>query len=244
MTSKKKFNILKVKDPTDNIYTEIDTIFDIPFKLAIIGKSQISLGKTSLILNLLLRDMYYKNHFDGENIFIVTENPADNKLKILKEEKDIPDMNFFSYDEDQIEALYTILQDEFMKEEVKQNRLIIFDDVAFTSGLKEQNKTTVLSKIVMNGRHINLSSLFTSQKYTLIGTNIRTQLTGAMIGGLSTKELNVLEEDLNFLEDKKAFIKMMRDNTKGRDFVVVNFTNPLSGRYLDKNFEPLLENVL
>ena len=99
--------------------------------------------------------------------------------------------------------------------------------------------TGILSKIVMNGRHIGLSSIFTTQKYSLIGTNIRTQLTGAMIGGLSTKELELVEQDLNFMDNKKKFMKVMRDNTKGRDFVVINFTNDDAQRYLDKNFKPL-----
>ncbi len=233
------FDILKVRDPTDKHFTKKDIIFDLPFKLAIIGKSQISLGKTSIIINLLLRDKYYKNDFKGENIYVITENKLDFKLNhVLKKEKDIPDSNFFNFDEAILEELYNILEEEFDEEKKKQNRLIIFDDVAFSAGLKG-SMTGILSKIVMNGRHIGLSSIFTTQKYSLIGTNIRTQLTGAMIGGLSTKELELVEQDLNFMDNKKKFMKVMRDNTKGRDFVVINFTNDDAHRYLDKNFKPL-----
>jgi len=233
------FDILKVRDPTDKHFTKKDIIFDIPFKLAIIGKSQISLGKTSIIINLLLREKYYKNNFKGENIYVITENKLDFKLNhVLKKEKDIPDSNFFNFDEAILEELYNILEEEFDEEKKKQNRLIIFDDVAFSAGLKG-SMTGILSKIVMNGRHIGLSSIFTTQKYSLIGTNIRTQLTGAMIGGLSTKELELVEQDLNFMDNKKKFMKVMRDNTKGRDFVVINFTNDDAHRYLDKNFKPL-----
>jgi len=233
------FDILKVRDPTDKHFTKKDIIFDLPFKLAIIGKSQISLGKTSIIINLLLREKYYKNNFKGENIYVITENKLDFKLNhVLKKEKDIPDSNFFNFDEAILEELYNILEEEFDEEKKKQNRLIIFDDVAFSAGLKG-SMTGILSKIVMNGRHIGLSSIFTTQKYSLIGTNIRTQLTGAMIGGLSTKELELVEQDLNFMDNKKKFMKVMRDNTKGRDFVVINFTNDDAHRYLDKNFKPL-----
>jgi len=233
--NKVKFDILKVKDPSDKIFINKDRIFNIPFKLAIVGKSQISLGKTSIILNLLLRDKYYKKDFKGENIYIVSNNRVDKKLQILKEEKDIPDSNFMGFDEDNIEALYDILEEDFMMDD-KDPKLIIFDDVAYSAGLKG-TQTGVLSKIVMNGRHINLSSIFTTQKYSLIGTNIRTNLTGVMIGGLNQRELDLCCDDLNFLDDKKKFFKMMRDNTKGRDFVVVNFTD--DDLYLNKNFEPI-----
>jgi len=233
--NKVKFDILKVKDPSDKIFIEKERIFNIPFKLAIVGKSQISLGKTSIILNLLLRDKYYKKDFKGENIYIVSNNRVDKKLQILKEEKDIPDSNFMGFDEDNIEALYDVLEEDFMMDD-KDPKLIIFDDVAYSAGLKG-TQTGVLSKIVMNGRHINLSSIFTTQKYSLIGTNIRTNLTGVMIGGLNQRELDLCCDDLNFLDDKKKFFKMMRDNTKGRDFVVVNFTD--DDLYLNKNFEPI-----
>lgn len=232
------FDILKVKDITDTYYTKVPIIFDLPFRLAIIGKSQISLGKTSIILNLLLRDKYYKKYFKGENIYIITNNKLDNKLKILREEKEIPDCNVMEFDEERLEILYEILEEEFDEEEKKQNRLIIFDDVAYSNGLKG-SQVGIMSKMAMNGRHMNLSQIYTSQKYSLVGTNIRTQLTGALIGGVSAKELDLIEQDLNFLENKKEFIKMFRQNTKNRDFLVVNFSNEFKDRYMDKNFKPI-----
>jgi len=99
--------------------------------------------------------------------------------------------------------------------------------------------TGVVSKIVMNGRHINLSSIFTTQKYSLLGTNIRSNLTGALIGNSSMKEIDLMEQDLNFLKTKKEFTNMVRDHTKGRDFLVVNFTDP--HLYLNKNFKPIFK---
>ena len=222
MTKNKiKFDILKVKDPSDKIFINKERIFNIPFKLAIVGKSQISLGKTSIILNLLLRDKYYKNDFKGENIYVVSNNKVDKKLQILREEKDIPESNFMRFDEDTIEALYDILEEDFMMDD-KDPKLIIFDDVAYSAGLKG-SQTGVLSKIVMNGRHINLSSIFTTQKYSLIGTNIRTNLTGVMIGGLNQKELDLCCDDLNFLEDKKKFMKMIPKLliTKKNGFILI-----------------------
>ena len=57
-------SILKVVDKTDSYYTAVPNLFDLSFRLLIVGKSFLS-GKSTVILNLLLRDRYYKKHFDG-----------------------------------------------------------------------------------------------------------------------------------------------------------------------------------
>ncbi len=240
------YEILKVRDKADKIFKEKGILFDIPFKIAIIGKSQISLGKSSIILNLLLREKFYKNDFDGEDIFLITNNKADNKISILQESKDIPESNIMPYNEETIEALYDILEEQFLKEEKKKRRLIIFDDVAYSGDLKNK-QAGVVSKIVMNGRHINLSSIFTSQKASLLSTGVRSQLTGALIGAVSNKELDLIEADFNFLDSKKEFYKMFRSATGGspRDFLVINFTNKEPHlKYLNKNFKPLLKKKI
>ena len=50
------YTILKVNDKTDNYYTPVDDLFDIPFRVLINGKSQYS-GKTTAILNLIINRM-------------------------------------------------------------------------------------------------------------------------------------------------------------------------------------------
>ena len=47
----KEINVYKVKDKTDDNHVAMP-LFDLPFKILINGKSQLS-GKTTLILNLL-----------------------------------------------------------------------------------------------------------------------------------------------------------------------------------------------
>jgi len=232
------YEILKIRDPSDKNFTPKNRLFDLPFRIALIGKSQFSLGKTTIILNLLLRDKFYGKDFTGENIYIVSNNKIDKKLGILMEQKDIPDSNFMSFDESTLEALYEIIEEEFEEEEKKQNRLIIFDDVVATGGLKQA--TGIVSKMIMQGRHIGLSQIYTSQKYSLLSTGLRSNITGAMIGGLSNKELELVEADMNFLDNKKKFMTMIRNNTKGkRDFVIFNFSNNENEVYMNKNFEPI-----
>ena len=141
-----------------------------------------------------------------------------------------------AYDEETLEALYDMIEEEFQQEEPKQLRLIIFDDCAYSGELKSK-ESGILSKIVMNGRHAGLSSIFSTQKYSLLGCNIRSQLTGALLGNASSKEIELIETDLNFI-NKKDFIKMYRENTNKRDFLVVNFTNDTV--YMDKNFNNII----
>ena len=92
----KRFDILKVRDKADSYYTRMDRIFDLPLRLIICGASQRT-GKTTIILNLLLRNKYYRGKFQGEDIYIVSNNKMGNKLKVLSEELDVPEENTFQY---------------------------------------------------------------------------------------------------------------------------------------------------
>jgi len=236
----KDYSILKVKDKTDSYYTALKDIFDIPMRLIIVGKSFLS-GKSTVILNLLLRDNFYKNHFEGEDIYIVSNNKMDNKMRILKEEKDVPSDHFVEFSEPNLEAIYEEVEQKVMEAvadgKKPPNSLIVLDDVAFTGALKEKVNGT-LSRIACNGRHINLSMIITAQKYSQISTVIRTNVSGAILLANSAKELDLMADDLNYLDSKKDFIRMYRKATKGKnEFMVVSFSN--DDIYLDSKFKPI-----
>ena len=92
----------------------------------------------------------------------------------------------------------------------------------------------------MNGRHANISTIFTTQKYSLISTGVRSNVTGAILFGNSAKELELMTEDYNYLNDRKLFHKMYRSATKERNsFLVVNFSNDGENMYLDSQFKPI-----
>jgi len=149
----KKYDILKVRDKSDGYYTKMDRVFDLPMRLLINGPSQRS-GKTTVVLNLLLRNEFYMKQFKGDNIYVISNNRLDNKLKILAEVKDIPEGNMFAYDEDKLEVLYEMLEEDF-EERVADGKkpepiCMVFDDVAYSGDLK--NKTAgIISKILLNG---------------------------------------------------------------------------------------------
>ncbi len=232
--------ILKVKDDSDKFHKAMPT-FDIPFKLLINGKSQLS-GKTTIVLNLLLNPQFgYTDKFDGEDIYIISDNKLDNKLKMLAEYKEIPDTNIMGYDENVLDMLYDTLEETFLEEKedgIIKNRVIIFDDVGYSGNLKNKN-FGIISKLVANGRHLNLSQLYTSQRFSMISTTVRANITGAILFNTSAKELEMIAEDFNYMDNKKKFTEMFRRETaKPRSFLVINFTNK-DGLYMNSDFKTI-----
>jgi len=237
----KDYSILKVNDHTDSYYTKKDDIFDLPFRLLIIGKSFLS-GKSTVILNLLLREKFFKNDFDGDNIFIVSNNAMDNKMRILKKEKDVDAGNFMEFSEPNLEAIYEEVEERALEAindgKKPPNSLIVIDDVAFSGGLKESERKGTLSRIFCNGRHINLSIIVTAQKYSQLSTTMRSNCSGAILFSNSMHEVEAMSMDMNYLEKKRDFVKMFREATKGRNkFLVVNFSE--DGIYQNSEFKPL-----
>lgn len=240
-----KYPILKVRDDADNFHNKVKDLFDTPFKLLLSSKSQHGMGKTSIIVNLLANPKFpYSKIFKGDNIYIISNNKLDNKLDALSKALDIPDGNREEFDVNYLDALYDDLEDQFqeakMENEPIPNFLIIFDDVGFDGGLANRSvKENIINKLVCNGRHVNISTLFSVQKYSMANTTLRSQLTGAILGKTSAKEIDLIAEDLNFFKKKQTFVDMYRNATKGkRDFLVVNFTNDDSP-YMDGKFEPI-----
>ena len=241
--NKQNYQILKVIYKTDSYYTPVKTLFDIPFRLLINGKSQMS-GKSTVILNLLLRDEFYKGKFDGDNIHIFSNNKLDNKLKIMAEQLDVPEENINEFDVDIIELLYEDLEEKFQEETMDggkpSNKLVIFDDCGYSGGLSSYKKSNIIDKMICNGRHLNLSQIYTSQKYSQCSTCLRNNITGAILFGTTQREVDAIADDFSMYEKKSSFIKMFRKETKKpRSFLVVNYSNPIEELYLDSNFQPI-----
>jgi hypothetical protein len=238
--------ILRMKDPNEKHYKKKDNLFDLPMRILVVGKSQMS-GKSNLIGNLLLQEdsRLYRDDFDGEDIYIFSASlKTDRKIKTLIEEKDIPSSNLFdSFDDDVCSALYDVVKDNY-DDAVKDKRkpkhsLMIFDDLSFKGDLK-RHKNGSIAKIFSNGRHINCSCILTAQKYTDILTSARENATGLCAFAGTDRQLELISEDHNYLEDKKNFKKMYRTITnQPHAFLVVNYSNPIDSRYMNQNFLPI-----
>ena len=116
-----KLKILPAIDKSDSYRVKKDILADLPMRLAIIGKSDLS-GKTTILLNLF-RDEFYGKDFKGGDIYIVSPSAhSDTKLKNLIKFKKIPDENVMTdYDEEKLTALYEYLR-ELYNEDVINNR--------------------------------------------------------------------------------------------------------------------------
>ena len=236
--------VLKVNDVSDDFHIK-HKIFDLPFRLLLNSKSQIGMGKTTLILNLILNpEMGYGKYFKGENIYIISNNKLDNKLKMLAEYKEIPDSNIMSYDENTLMQLYDDLEDDFLEDKSNKefnHRLIIFDDVGYSNSLKNK-QAGVISKLISNGRHLGLSQIYTTQRFSMCSSILKSNVTAACFGNTSMAELELISDSFNYLESKKEFIKLFRKYTdEPRSFLCVNFTND-AGIYQDKEFTTIKIN--
>jgi predicted ATPase len=239
-----KIQILKLKDNTDSFVKRKNKTFDLPMRVLLTGKT--GMGKTNILSNFLLNDNkeFYRKDFDPENIFIFSNSlEGDNKLKIIIRELDIPEENLFKkYDEEVVEVIYDMLMENYNESieegDKPKHSLMIFDDVSFDGSLKGKEKESQMNRIFMNGRKFLISTLATAQKYSSFGTGLRENASGLLLGKSSNKQLDLIEQDHNYLKNKKDFRDMYLDNTKDKhDFLVINYSKP--ELYFSKEFEPI-----
>lgn len=242
----KPVEIYRMKDKTESFHIKKGLMFDMPFRIGIVGKSMLS-GKTSLAISLLYQEdsRLYKNEFLPENIFIFSPSArTDFKLKTFIREKQIPDSNIFTeYNEGEIDALYEILKEEYNEKidnkEKPEHKLFFFDDMSFGGQLKKK-MNGVISKIMCNGRHLLLNTIISAQVYVDLPRCVREQLTGLILFSGTDRQLDTVMEEHNYLEDKKQFKKMYREVSKDpHSFLVVNYSNPMETRYMNKDFLPI-----
>jgi len=244
-------SFLPVKDNASSYVIKKELMFDLPFRLLLCGKSFLS-GKSTAIVNLLLRPYsdtdeqgkdFYKNDFSGSNIYIVNPSLAlDDKYATLIHAKKIPEGNIYvDYDEEEMMRLYEKLReqhDEELKEGTLKPKLIILDDCAFSGSLKDKQYGFV-SRVAANGRHLGISLIVTSQKYSAVNTLLRENLTGLIVWESSNKQLDLIYEDHSIFP-KSKFDKMFRDCTREKhSFMVINYSNPTAERFMDCNFQPI-----
>jgi len=234
--------IYKVKDNSSSYYKDKGDLINLCMRLIIVGASERS-GKTNLILNLLLRPEFYLHDYEPENIYIISPSVnTDLKLKKLIEIKNIPETNIMTeYDEDVLDELYKMIQEDYDEAidegKTPEHKLIIMDDLSYNGSLKESNHG-VISKMACNGRHYLINFIITAQKYTQIPTTLRENANSAVFFNCSNKQLSLIEEDFNYLDNKKDFISMFKRTTEDKNsFLVVNHTNPKGKIYMDSNFD-------
>ena len=206
---------IDAKDAFDNIDKDISTLKtyrvsdkaedwnikkaitpDLPMKLCIVGRSQLS-GKTNLIGNLLMLPHddypkegaltnYYGRDFRGDDIYVVCPSVhVDHKWMQIIKYKGIPPENVFNeYSEERLSQLVDQIQHHFelaiSQDRQPRHSLLILDDCSFSGALKHKI-AGVISRCFCNARHILLSTIVSAQKYTDLPRVARINATGVFV---------------------------------------------------------------
>lgn len=228
-----------MRDNSDRYTIQKTEIFDLPMRLIICGSS--GMGKTSLVGNMLLRDDFYRKDFEPENIFIFSGSlKGDHKLQTIIKELDIPQGNVFNgYNEAVLEHVYDELTDRY-EEAINEKRkpdhsIIIFDDVSFSNAFAKSTKDSQIDRLFSNSRKFLVSICFLCQKYTQLNTCARENMSGLILGKSTNKQLDLIEQDLNFMNNKKDFLTMVKRETPDKHDVMV-FTPHKDKIYRNKDF--------
>lgn len=237
-----KHNILKMKDKSDSFTRDKGDLPDLPARIVLTMPS--GAGKTSILGNFLLRESYFRKDFEPENIFIFSGSlKGDHKIQTIIKELDVPPGNVFTgYDERVLEHIYDELVDRYndaVRDGVPPDHsLIVFDDLSFTNLFQKSAKNSQIDRLFCNSRKFLISTIMIIQKYTQLNTCARENMTALILGKSSNKQLDLIENDLNFLPSKKLFLDMVREQTPTKhDFMV--FTPHKKEVYRDKNFKPI-----
>lgn len=237
--------ILKVIDKSDNHIIDNGILPDVRFFGLLCGKTGAS--KTTLMVNMICsKEFPYDAIFKGSDIRVFSSSlSSDEKIKKMIEYKQIPEENLYDkYDNQILHDLYDEIEENYNEKiengEPPDYPLIIIDDLSFNLGRgKDFN---ALIRFAQNSRKLSCSVLITTQHYAQIPLSVRNNISFAVLYNTSSKNLAIIEEEHNYLENKKAFFSMWRTNVLSkRDYIVVNYDNDNLEIYLDKEWKPIFK---
>lgn len=139
-----------------------------PFRLIIAGRSHS--GKTTLLLNLLMKQEYYNRYFDDVYMFCPTY--------------DSNQWNLIKFNRGHVMRTYSekrLLR--ILNENKKRQRriLIIFSDCGAQDIKKPGNYRNPLDDAQMNARHYNCSFIFEAQNLASLSTPTRQNADGVVV---------------------------------------------------------------
>lgn len=180
-------------------------------------------GKSTLLLSLLNSKKAWKRRFNA--IFMVSPT-AQGEQKFAKLVEELSDDGRF-YDmlnEQVMEEIFDKVRgfnDDFKesKKRKKPRFLLILDDCVLDISKK---KDSVLNRMVIISRHLNLTVVVLTQKYNAVNTLLRANAdTVCQFGSLNAREITCLQDDINV--DKDVFNRLYIQATqKPNGFLWVN----------------------
>jgi len=237
--------VLQSKDLTDNFVINKDILPSIPFRFLLVGRS--GSGKSSILNSLIALDENYGKDFKGENIYIWSGSKSDPKMSNLIGFKEIPDGNVRNtWLDGEVSGLYEELlenwREKLEEKETPPSILFIVDDLFFSNQFRSEGaKNSMMNKIYQNGRKFHISIIILAQKFSSISTCVRENANSIITFGATNKQIDLMESDFNYLDNKQQFFEVFRTATIGskHDFLFINIDLPIENRYMGSDFQPI-----
>jgi|TARA_Y100000361_G_C11157172_1_gene344884 hypothetical protein len=199
-------------------------------------------GKSTFIINCLIKKSFYKGYFDKVYIWSPTMKLDDkfNKAIVLPE-----DQIFEEYEEDDLLDILEEQSKDIIENGKKNSNkiLLIFDDMAQSNAFN-QSKKNAMTKLFFNLRHYNASLWVASQRYCgAMPLNFRTNLSGLIIFNIpNQKELDKIMSENAGTVNKRQF-KTIFDYCMDKpfNFMFLNFQVHHNNMF-HKNFNKLKIN--
>jgi len=208
MNKQKKLNILQVKNKNtddDKRFKDIDYRLPKPPFLGVINGT-VRCGKSTLLMNLIYNDSFYKDVFD-EVVFISPTCLNDMTLTHLRDDDEITKICDNLHDVDLI--LKSLVEIQKQKIDRKNNHmLIILDDM-----LGYIKPRSYLAFLCTRYRHFKISLIISSQSFRSIPNVVRTNASFYIIfSSTNNKEIGKQDEEFDGLfPNFKTLLKKATD---------------------------------
>lgn len=223
-----------------------------PFRIVIVGST--GSGKTNLIKNILFNKSFgFRDYFDNAFVFIgsgddyreykkltnsLTAKEYNDKTKDYFKSKKIPLSDKYQIEQSTTEADLLDIYDELEQTDYNnESSFFVFDDMITDKLLKNAYQMNVMDKLFVQGRHINASTIISTQKLKAIKTNLRYTNSSHLIlfFGLSREDVAVVAKENSSFLSEQDIINIYRDNAnKPYKFIIIYQKNP-AGKYIQND---------
>ena len=231
--------------------------------------SPIGSGKTTVLINMLLNEEFYKSYFHRIIIFAPTFDRDDKWKKILKvrgllrvtkEMKAQPTIQLWDGPSDvpaksgkidpadihldyDVEVMHKVLeeQNEYLRNGIDHRLCVIFEDV-LALGLFESKNLKTTTNLATTLRHSACTVIYCVQSYKLMPRVIRVNCTNLIVFKIqNTQERRKIHEEFPMIGDFNKWNKKFEELLeKDYSFLHFNFQNP-QGKQLIQNFDRFVD---
>ena len=231
MVKKKLNDILKPLDNTFNASND-PLLLNNNSSVFVISARR-GMGKSTMIINLLNSKKAYRKRFT--NVFLISPTAkSDGKFKKLVKELNDDDKYYDTLNEENIENILDFIRSDNDENDKKNLHCLILDDVVLDL---PKSKSSLINKIVITSRHLNLTIIIVTQKYNALPTIIRNNMDlCSFFPSLNNHEIKTFQEDINIDKDLfKVIYDYCCDETNS--FMHVNLLGARPKFY--RKFEPI-----